>query len=259
MEHPAFQLLRRLGPKQFLSGLGASLLALTLLGSTWFTGGGGGGTSYPPLDFTTTAWIHEEFMSGDDSQGSIGELGWEFSAAGGTLTNSNGEENHPGLLSLATGATTGNAIYPFIGSGTALDIDGDDDFDCRWIARLNTGTANTTYRIGLADDLGEPGLSNGAFFEKETADTNWFRVTESGGTQTRTDTGIAVSGNFDRFRVRRIDASTIGFTINANTEQTLATNLPTVAIEPGLYLQTNANDNKTVDFDYFDCQVTLAR
>lgn len=122
-----------------------------------------------------------------------------------------------------------------------------------FVVRLNTNDTDTAVRVGDFQSAQNDPPSSGDYFEKLYADTNWFYVTRSGGTQTgsRTDTGIAVSTNWITFRINRASDSSIDFYINGTLIGSQTANIPTaVALNPGLHIVNQAAASKTIDIDY---------
>lgn len=217
-----------------------------------FTSGGGGTFPPPPA---TQYYVNEEFNSGAAVAGQIGDLGWSFT---GTVTHLNGETDHPGLWQVSTGTSSGTITrLSFFNASDNLFIPS-AIFDGTWIAR-HTNDSATRVRIGVANSCFSDPPSDGMYFEKLSADTNYFRVTRSGGTQTRTDTTFATSTAFRRFRVRRIDGTTIGFTLDSNAEQTNTTNIPTTGMNVCFQLVNSAAANKTLDADSFQMTIAVTR
>lgn len=212
-----------------------------------------GGAEDPATSFT----ISDEFASGATlSSGQIGSLGW---MSGGCTSSVSAEANRPGIVRLDTG-TTANAqcaIWTRQSAGSGI-VQGASLFDALWYVRLNTNDANTLIRVGMSDNCGA-GTFEVAYFEKLAADTTWFRVTRLGATETRTNTTIATSTAWVKFRVRRTDANTIGFTIDANAEQTNTTNTPAGTLQPCMYIDNNTAASKTVDVDYFRLKLNVTR
>jgi hypothetical protein len=221
-------------------------------GVAWATPSGGGGAD--PL---TTARYTEDWGGGGTTSGFVGLLGWGFSSA--TLAAQTSEANHPGIERMSIGAVSGTVgvLFLTVGGSLVLLLPA-ETFDLIWIVRLNSNDANTTCRVGLSGQTTNP-PTNGLYFEKLAADTNWFRVARSGGTETREDTGVATSAGWVKFRIRRKDASTIGFTVDAGSEADIATNVPTAAASPLVQLVNTAAAAKNLDLDYMDLQITVTR
>lgn len=93
-------------------------------------------------------------------------------------------------------------------------------------------------------------------FEKDYSDTDWWLFTRSGGSQTKTDSGVAVGIGWVRLRIRRVDASTIGFSLDGGNESQQTTNIPTIALQAFVSIPNNENQTKSVDVDYFTISIT---
>lgn len=217
------------------------------------TAAGGGSEPDPATSFS----ISDEFASGATlSSGQIGSLGW---MSGGCTSSVSAEANRPGIVRLDTGATANAqcAMWARQSAGSGI-VQGASLFDALWYARLNTNDANTLIRIGMSGNCGA-GTFEVAYFEKLAADTTWFRVTRLDATETRINTTIAIGTAWVKMRIRRIDATTIGFTIDANAEQTNITNTPAGALQPCIYLDNNIAAAKTADVDYFRLKLAVTR
>lgn len=207
-----------------------------------------------PRDLTRV-WLQEEFSTGSNANGSVGALGWAFS--GGTITMQTSEAGRPGIIRRDTGATINtNATLSARFTAGAGSFHANDTFDVVWIVRVNTVDANTQVRAGAGNDITANPPNDGVYFEKLAADTNWFSVTRSGGTQTRTDMGVAVTTGWVRLRVRRSSGSAIAFSIDGGAETTHTTNIPGTAQMPGAQIFNTAAASKTIDYDYFDLLIT---
>jgi len=111
--------------------------------------------------------------------------------------------------------------------------------------------------IGTATAANPP--TDGIYFEKLAADTNWFLVCRKDGappTQTRVDTGVAANNAFEGrelFRLRRVDATTIGATVGSGSEVTSTTNIPTANqanLDPFMGLVTGGGAGGTGIFTF---------
>jgi hypothetical protein len=124
--------------------------------------------------------------------------------------------------------------------------------------RLNTNDANTILQAGLSFNPGTATPGHGMYIEKQAADTSWFGVCRASSVQTRTSALATVSTNWVKFRIRRVDASTIGFTLDSGTEQLITTNIPTTGtgMHPFVTLSNTAAADKNVDLDYFHIFIT---
>ena len=123
-----------------------------------------------------------------------------------------------------------------------------------WIIKPTTADADFDLRFGLASDLTSATPTNGAYFEKLAADTNWFTTTRAT-TETRTDTGIAVStASYITVRMVRTSGLVL-FYFNGALVATHTTTIPTAAVGPGIHILNSAAANKTMTVDYFEMTI----
>jgi hypothetical protein len=206
----------------------------------------------PLYPFQSSVYVSDDFISGLNTNGTTGALGWIIN--GGTTTNLASSNGRPGLLQKNTSGAF-PTIAQLVSSGTSSVLGGSETHSILFVARLNTNDANTTVRIGSANAFSANPPADGIFFEKLDADTNWFCVTRSGGVQTRTDSGIAVSTNFANFFYNR-NSSGVTFTIGSTIACTHTTNITTAQVAPGLHIINSAAAAKTIDIDYFRLIIT---
>lgn len=211
------------------------------------------------IDPITILELVDDFIAGGVSSGTVGSLGWTFT--GGTVVSVDGEAGHPGVIRRATSATINTIARTALQQSTGAEpLLPAQSFDLTWVVRLNQTDANTEARFGLSLDWTLLAAASGIYVEKKAADTQWFGVCRNAAAESRTAALGTVDTGWHKFRIRRIDASTIGFTLDAGTELTLATNIPTAAQLPGTQLTNTAAADKTIDYDLFRMRVTgLAR
>lgn len=210
----------------------------------------------PLYPFQSSVYVSDDFISGLNTNGTTGALGWIVN--GGSSTSLASINGRPGLFQKNT-TTTSATIAQLVTSGTSSVLGGSETHSILFVSRLNTNDANTTVRIGAANAFSANPPVDGIFFEKLDADTNWFCVTRSGGVQTRTNSGIAVSTSFVNFLYNR-NSSGATFTIGSTLACTHTTNIPTAQVVPGLHIVNSAAASKTIDIDYFRLIITgLAR
>lgn len=198
--------------------------------------------------YRSTIALQDEFCTGTNSNGNIGDLGW---SSAGTISTTTGTADHPCLYRVNTGSSS--ATTAAIHFAVSVSYSPTYAHSLIWQVRLNTNDANTTTRFGEANSvLGAP-PDDGIYFEKLDADTNWFCVTRAATVQTgsRTDSGVAVSTNFIEFGISR-NSSGVTWTINgAPVCGTHTTNIPTVMVGAYGYIINSAAAPKTFDADYF--------
>lgn len=204
-------------------------------------------TLYP---YRSSIELQDEFITGIASSGSVGNLGWNTS---GTIAAAISETNRLGIFQLTTTAVSGTVAR--INWFTATSIDPALPTSIIWVVRLNTNDANTTVRIGASNNPSANPPNEGIYFEKLDADTNWFCVTRAASAQTRTDSTIAVSTSFATFSYVR-NSSGVAFSINNAQVCSHTATIPTVFVEPSLYIINSAVAAKTLDVDYFQMKIT---
>jgi hypothetical protein len=204
------------------------------------------------------AFYYDDFM---DLQATV--LG-RWNTTSGTLTNRAAEASHPGIFRRLANNQSTWMFTPSVTSSSNGFLLPADTFDLHFFIRVNNDDSNVTYRIGLyggtnASSSAQP--SDGIYFEKLTTDTDWFGVCRAASSQTRsTSPGAVSAAAWARLRIRRIDASTIGFTIDGGTEQTVTTNVPTASMLLCMFMQSHAAADKTYDIDLITCTLSgLAR
>lgn len=204
-------------------------------------------------DYRNSVQIQEEFITGATSSGTIGTLSWFL--ANGTTTLQASEANRPGILRRDTTSTISTVAYLLLsGSQTMFTTGG--TWEVLWIARPNNFDSDTTLRVGASSSCtGTP--SNGIYFEKTTADTNWYAVSRNGGveTGTRTDTGVTVSAVFRTFKIEHT-ATSVRFLIDGVVVATHAANIPAAGITGCAHIINATAVAKTIDYDYFQYRET---
>lgn len=207
-------------------------------------------------DYRFTIDLADEFITGGTSSGAIGLLGWQFT--NGTVSQQASEANRPGIVRRATSASSGTAASMYMyGSATAFDpaLPHMVHFECR----LNQVDTNTTVRIGVRDSASASPPTNGIYFEKLDADTNWFVVTRAASSQTRADTGVACDTSFHSFKYFRTSTG-VQFFLDTVSVGTSAATIPTAFCNPSVFIINSAAADKTIDTDYFRIRVDgLAR
>ena len=206
-------------------------------------------TLYP---YQSSIALQDDFLSGASSSGTLGTLGWFVVGTTTTLS----EAANPGIVRKDTSAVI-STVSALLLSGAQSNINYQTNRSMTWIARLNTNDANTTIRIGESNGCTVSPVTSGFYFEKLDADTNWFAVTRNAGTQTRTDTTIAVTTTFMTFGLRVSgNGSTVSFSINNVLLLSQSTNIFPGLTSPCMQIVNSAAAAKTFDVDYFELNMT---
>ncbi len=194
----------------------------------------------------------KDHFHGGIASGAIGELGWiETSSAAGTNAMQAGGVDHPGVLRLVTGATSGNNKRVHLGS-TASDASFTPaNFDrFVWVVRIPTITT-LTVRLGLMQDISAAnGGTAGAFFEFDPATSaNWRYITRQASTSTANNALTVTANNWYLLEARRLTGGSWEFWANGTLRATNAANLPTTACAFGALVQTGAAAARNLDLD----------
>lgn len=218
----------------------------------------------------TTLWLYDDFLAGNLVSGSVGDKGWTIndSGAANTAAHVAPVAGRPGWIQLGTAATANNArSLTLHAAATQADLLASELFDILFLVQLPAANTDTNYvlRFGLTDTPATAGNvqpTNGLYVEKLAADAGLFGCSRAASASTRTATALVVTGvattwsanDFLRIRMRRISSTSVGFSINDNTEQTVTTSLAT-ACYLHAYVGTITTAAKTLNIDYVDLLV----
>ena len=179
-------------------------------------------------DPTVAQSFSDDFMTGSVETGEIGQLGWSFT--NGSITKPTGIQNHPGIIR-HTGSTTANQVCSFhTGNSANEQICRFDEWSEATFVFAEAAASQTdmTLQLGIFSALGNLAPSHGVYLEIRPADSNYFFVSRNGGTETRTDSGIARTTNWIKVKMRKSGANVI-FNINGGSDVTLSSNVPDAA------------------------------
>lgn len=205
-------------------------------------------------DYRTSVQLQDEFASGLSTGGSIGSLGWISS--GGTTSLLAPEANHPGIVRRSTGGSINTATTLGLYGGTRQFL-GSETYDWLFVARLNTNDALTLVRIGLLASLANPSPA-GMYFEKLDADTNWFCVTRLSSSETRVDSGVAVTTDFATFSGSKDAGGAIFYINGVQVAGPITDTLPNLCL-PATLINNGEAADKSIDIDYFEQHIKVSR
>lgn len=201
----------------------------------------------------------ERFVTGANATTGIGSHGLQST---GTIALQTPEAGNFGIVRVATGAGSGTVAYladrgnasvgSMLPSATGVHL--------KFKIRHQHVDSDTRLRVGLLVDTTNGTITDGIYFEKLEADTNWFCVTRASGTQTRTDTGVAAgTGTFNTFEIMKSGTSWL-FYLNRTLEATHTSgqNIPTAALKVATTCRNNAAADKTFDVTYFAAKMRAA-
>lgn len=172
---------------------------------------------------------------------------------GSNVSSLTPEANHPGIIRVSSAG--GNSINP--NNTVSRGFLPVDTFTLTFVIRPN-GHASAHYRSGARSSISDT-PTDAIFIEGLTTDTNWFCVTRAASTQTRVDTGVAITNaTWYQVSIYRKNASTIGCVVNAGSEVTSTTNIPTAALDlfSGM---TATSGTQTLDIDFWSFADSVTR
>ena len=199
--------------------------------------------------------ITDHFAGGSAISGQIGENGW--SLGGGTVTQQNAELGHPGMYRIATTATSGNICRFFLSNQASVaTMIPSQDFEMIGIVRFNNAGTPTIHRIGLADGWFANPPTNSILFNITNNVITAICRKAGTGTVSAAMPFTGSSTDFHQFRIRRVNATTIGFRIDGLAETTITTNIPINSLQPGINAVPNNNTSRTFDVDFMSLLIT---
>jgi len=196
-----------------------------------------------------TLHIEDEFFGGDLLPGNVGELGWVTNNL--TLFPTVAQANHPGVIG---GFVIGGVASIFLSPVNSFPMRPSWFFDATFVVFPLVSNSVVGVKIGLVNN---PAIlsTDGIFFEKDLNDMNYFAVTKSAGTSTRVDMGVSALPGWSSFRIRRINSSAIGFSINGGAEALLNTNVPKNSPAKPAIMLDGRGQAQGIIFDYFGCRI----
>ena len=247
--------------KKFVLLLLFWLIAFRVEAQTIVIGATNPATTTPLFDPSQMVYVYDNFPICGSFPNQVGAIGWTSNAQATLSAIASASATQVGTCTISTGAVAnniGDMELGLISGGVDQFMLASASFDCVYIVELNQTDANTTFRLGVADaPYTNPPTNNGVYMEKLTSDTDWFFVTRAAASQTRVDSGLAADTNFHRWRVRRINSTTVGFTLDKGAEVTQTSTVPgATAVGPFFQAVTTAAAAKTYTVSFFSCLIT---
>ena len=203
--------------------------------------------------------VADEFTCGSisntNTSNAIGALGWATSTAGTSApVVTAGVAAHPGIITLTTGATSGNnnRLHLTDTESKAFCVPADID-RFSFLVRVPTITTASA-RIGIGQDLSSTTFGTaGAWFSYDAAvSTFWQTITRQASTSTTNTSAVTVTaGNWFLLQCIRLASGNWEFYINESLKFTHSANQPTTACNIGCMVQTATTAARTLDVDWF--------
>lgn len=193
----------------------------------------------------------DDFLNSSTESGEIGDFGWVVVGTSTAGAQGTGVASHPGSMTIASGAATGNLSAFQLGSGQVVPSD-----IARMIAIVQIPTTITAakMRVGfMQSPSSADGGTAGIYIEYDSVlSANWVAVTRNASTETRTDTTVpVVLDNWFRLNMQQVGANWT-FSVNASAPVTNTTNIPTTGAGGlGIVSETTENVTKLFGVDYF--------
>jgi len=240
---------------------GSGLSASTVNGVITLSSGG----SFPPLSAESESYEYEDFLSGTCQVNVTynGGLGWQLNSNSGGDTvscTSDVAANHPGVLTATTLSGSGNDASV---KWPSVSITPSDTFTYRALVKASSASS-VKLTVAITDDNFNNVSTDGCYFEKLEADTNWFAACMSGGVaSTRQDTGVAVGTGWVAFQIQRTSASNVAFKtattlggLSAATALNITTQIPTVNLRPAFFVESRTAATRSIAIDFADLRLT---
>lgn len=234
--------------------------ARTITGSNGITvtngDGQSGNTDISNETFATRVFWRDEFLATSTENGEIGDMGWTFAGGDVVCCWTGTDDNHPGTVRIRS--TSANLNTNIQMDNTSWNFSA--NFDIHWIIQgTATDASNTLIRIGAMNGSGDPPV-RGVYVEKLFTDTNLFCVSRDASSETRTDMGVTYAdATWYTFRVRRVNGTTVGCTINGGSETTINTNVPTDSARMVMQVESNDTTQRGLYGDMAQFEAVVSR
>lgn len=198
----------------------------------------------------------DDFITQSLETGETGNLAWSFT--NGTIVAQNNEAAHPGVILRRSAAVANTTSSFYLGASTITTAFNFSEFDeTTWIFRQTAVEADSALQFGIFAAVGVTAPAHGLYLEKLATDTNWFFVARNNGVQTRVDSGVAKSTSWIKAKMRRISATSAGFSINGGAEVVINTNAPdaTDTMMPGNQITPTGTTVRDILIDFFSMKL----
>lgn len=222
-----------------------------------------------------TVYVRDTFQCSLASVGTTGCLGW-YQPNPGTVFLPSATPGQPGGITLDTSGTINSTAAIVLQA--ALTQDASEFFFQRWNIVSIGGTnpaSDDNVRIGLFNSVSVLAPPTGGMYLEHCssatmgcagADTDWFCVANTGGTSTRTDTGVAFGTGTTALQIWRIDSTHISCKVATGsrplsgllgaTAVTVSGGEPAGALVAGAVAVNTAAESKQITINWFDQSIT---
>lgn len=223
----------------------------------------------PPFhkaDTLDTVMLRDDFITGGIATTLIGELGWTLADLGDgapAVAHGAGEVNHPGIITVGTGATTPAADDGFILQTVDTDpfilTSASKGIYVASIVRFPTDLTAKVFRFGLRDDVAAAIPSSGVWldFDQTVAAGVWqvgsTKATVGGLTAT---TSVVAAATWYKLEIVADDTECQFYVDGVLVgSETTAANIPAVGLFPFFTGETDAGTTE----EFFDIDAFMLR
>jgi hypothetical protein len=219
---------------------------------------------------TNIVSIREEFLGGDISgtAGGNHEMGWTRATivAAPTVTRLPGTFANPGIINIATGATSGNGGSIVLGGAAGTNyglgaLGSNANWEAIYIFQLPSVSTTQSVYIGMASTALTAVPTDGFWLRYDTVggDTAFQLCGKTGaGAETCSTSGVNVdTGVFHKLRIRSTTAGTIRMRLDSGTEKTIVSGgdiniTPSTAVmNPFFQILTRTGSARDLAIDFF--------
>lgn len=234
----------------YVNGSTVRLYVYDTMNATWKVAGDG---IFSP---TNSHYIYEDFIGGNDSNGTIGTNGWSIinNSGNATFSGQDGEVGRPGIFEITMVTTTNDngTIYCAKSTGTRTDQP-----NLTMEASLKLANVSDVYcSVGITMTPGGDDVT-GVYFKLDTAvDGKWYGYTRNNTFATATPTGVTATTNWTKFKfVSNSSATSWEFFIDDVSIGTVTNPLPTQKAYPHIMLGIRSTTAKSVKIDYYHLKI----
>lgn len=196
----------------------------------------------------------DDFLCGSTEAGEIGDLGWTM--GNGSVAPVIPELNHPGVQQRTSGTTIDQVASMNLNLAVSADTLLFSQFDeLTWLIKLDSTATDFRLRFGLAASASVDGsVTHAVYFERLATETSWYGVSRNGGSQSRTAALASITTNWIKLKVRRVNATTVAFSVDGGAEVTLTTTIPdaTDTLTPFNHIVPTTTTARTFQMDAFE-------
>lgn len=214
------------------------------------------GTPETLLDLRSNASVldlHDRFMSGNNTSGSIGALGWLLLGVGTPATSrSNGDGS--GIRRIATSSSSSDLTALSLGDTATREIIAPSKVAILQFVVSSPGLSDRAHFVGLTEDctdLAAPARALGFFYD-DAESPNWHVWARDAGSGDPVDTGVILNAATTYvLTIHQHEFGSFRMYVNSTLVATLADDIPASACNVAAVTMTQAAAASQLDLLYF--------